>query len=93
VTMNTERTQATPPPVVGQPEESAKNTLQPGLQLIGVEEVAKKLGVPVSWVKEHCRPRTPKQKQIPHVKLGRYVRFNPAVVDAWMLKQSGGRVM
>ena len=91
--LNTERTDKAPRKVVEAGEGSVKNTPQLGLQLIGVDEVAKKLGVPVSWVKESCRPRTPKAKQIPHIKLGRYVRFNPAVVDEWILKQSGGRVM
>jgi excisionase family DNA binding protein len=41
--------------------------------LITVSELAKKLNVPISWIYQRTRLG---QKAIPHVKMGKYVRFN-----------------
>ena len=41
--------------------------------LITVKELAAKLNVPVSWIYQRTRLG---QKAIPHVKMGKYVRFN-----------------
>jgi excisionase family DNA binding protein len=41
--------------------------------------VADRLGVPVSWVRESARSGA-----IPCVRLGRYVRFDLADVEAWV---------
>jgi len=41
--------------------------------LLDVQEVARLLQVPVSWVYEHTRPRC--VAPLPHVKLGKYLRF------------------
>lgn len=49
--------------------------------------VAEHLSVPVSWVREHTRSGA-----IPHVTLGRYVRYDLDEVCEWVesLKQGGG---
>ena len=48
-------------------------------ELITVQELAKRLKVPVSWVYQRTRLG---QEAIPHVKIGKYVRFNwEEVVD------------
>jgi excisionase family DNA binding protein len=49
--------------------------------------VADVLCVPVSWVREHTRSGA-----IPHVQLGRYVRYDLDEVSEWVesLKQGGG---
>ena len=44
--------------------------------LLTVRDVAERLRVPVSWVYEHVRPDC--RDPIPHVKLGKYVRFSCA---------------
>jgi len=51
-------------------------------RLLSVQEVARLLQVPVSWVYEHTRPRcaTP----LPHVKLGKYLRFLPADIRNYL---------
>jgi excisionase family DNA binding protein len=56
-------------------------------RLLEAGEVAELLGVPVRWVREHTRSGA-----IPHVKLGRYVRYDRGDVLAWVesLKQGGG---
>jgi len=51
--------------------------------LIGVEEMAKKLDVPVSWL--YARTRT---NEIPHLKVGKYVRFDESEVWEWLKKQN-----
>ena len=42
-------------------------------ELITVQELANRLKVPVSWVYQRTRLG---QEAIPHVKMGKYVRFN-----------------
>ena len=40
-----------------------------------VEDLASHLGVPKTWVYDRTRENGP--EVIPHLKLGKYVRFNP----------------
>lgn len=55
-------------------------------RLLDAKAVAELLGVPESWVRESARSGA-----IPHVRLGRYVRFDLADVEAWLeeCKQPG----
>lgn len=46
-------------------------------ELITVEELAKRLNVPVSWIYQRTRLGP---EAIPHVKMGKYVRFDWAEV-------------
>jgi len=48
-------------------------------RLLDAKAIAERLGVPESWVRESARSGA-----IPHVKLGRYVRFDQADVEAWL---------
>ena len=48
--------------------------------LITVEEMAAKLTVPARWIYQRTRLG---QKAIPHVRVGKYVRFNPDEVVAF----------
>lgn len=50
-------------------------------ELITVEELAKRLNVPISWVYQRTRLG---QEAIPHVKMGKYVRFNWHQVVAFL---------
>jgi excisionase family DNA binding protein len=54
-------------------------------EVMTVSEIAAFLKVPVSWVYERIR-RTGIEK-IPHVKLGKYLRFSASEVKAWLLQQ------
>jgi excisionase family DNA binding protein len=57
-----------------------------GERLLDAGAVAQRLGVPTSWVAEQARSGT-----IPHLRLGRYVRFEwPAVVE-WLEAQRAGQ--
>jgi excisionase family DNA binding protein len=46
--------------------------------LLTVDEVAQRLGVTKDWVWAQARAG-----RIPHVRLGRYVRFEPEELRAW----------
>ncbi len=42
-------------------------------QIINALELSKRWNLPVTWIREHCRPRT--SDPIPHIKFGHYTRF------------------
>jgi excisionase family DNA binding protein len=54
----------------------------PGDRLLVAEEVAELLAVPESWVREATRTGG-----LPHIRLGRYVRYQRATVLAWIQDQ------
>ena len=51
-------------------------------KLVTVTEVAEMLSVPVSWIYDHTRARG--LQRIPHVKLGKYLRFDVHAVRTWV---------
>ncbi len=53
--------------------------------LIDAKTAAKFLGVPATWVLAEAR-----RDRIPHVKLGRYPRFDPEELEAWWRSQARG---
>ena len=56
-------------------------------RLLTASEVGELLNVPSTWVLEHARAGT-----IPHVRLGRYVRFDEDDVLVWVKNcRKGGR--
>ena len=59
---------------------------EPGV-LLTVEEVAQLLRVPRSWVYEHARPTS--KPWLPHLKLGKYLRFRREDIDNF-IRQGGG---
>jgi excisionase family DNA binding protein len=52
------------------------------LTLMTVTEVAEFLRVPLSWVYDHVRPGC--RDPLPHVKLGKYLRFRSSDIDAYI---------
>ena len=56
--------------------------------LVDVKEMAKMLGVPVSWIYDRTRQGP---EVIPHIKLGAYVRFNPEEVINFYRNKSNER--
>ena len=57
-----------------------------GERLISATEVADLLAVPVTWVREATRAG-----RLPHVRLGRYVRYERDEVLDWVTQQRSGR--
>ncbi len=51
-------------------------------QIMTVDEAATMLRVPKSWVYERTRRRG--AEQIPHIKLGKYLRFERASIRTWV---------
>jgi excisionase family DNA binding protein len=51
--------------------------------LIGIKEMASKLDVPVSWL--YSRTRT---NEVPHYKVGKYVKFDAENVMRWISEQN-----
>lgn len=45
------------------------------MRFLSIEELAEFLGVPRTWIYERTRKKGP--EMIPHIKLGKYIRFNP----------------
>jgi excisionase family DNA binding protein len=53
--------------------------------LLTLDEVAAFLKLPKSWIYERTR-----RKLIPHVKLGKYLRFSRAALSKWVQNTDGG---
>lgn len=51
-------------------------------------EISANMKVPVSWVYDRTRRRG--TERIPHYKLGKYLRFDPAEVKAWLSAMQRG---
>ena len=57
-------------------------------ELLTVEEVAALLKVSKSWVYEHTRSRgMPRSERLPHIKVGKYVRFEIRALRAFIEKK------
>lgn len=56
--------------------------------MVDSEVLAKRLGVPESWVRSHSNPNRTSDP-IPHLKFGRYVRFpwGSEALRAWLDRQ------
>ncbi|MTD43430.1 helix-turn-helix domain-containing protein [Conexibacter sp. W3-3-2] len=54
-------------------------------KLIDAATAGERLGVSARWMLEQARKGT-----IPHVKLGRFTRFDPVTLDAWISQQHRG---
>ncbi len=57
-------------------------------ELLTVEEVAQLLRVPLSWVYERCREHS--SDPLPHVKLGKYLRFYRSELLSYLEKLRRG---
>ena len=51
--------------------------------LLSVRELSEKFNLPVSWIYSRTRIN-----EIPHYKIGKYVRFNESEVWEWLKKQN-----
>lgn len=58
-------------------------------ELMTVDDVAAVLRVSRSWVYEHTRMRGgPRSERLPYIKLGKYVRFEPRAIRAFIANRS-----
>ena len=56
-------------------------------ELLTVDELAAVLKVSPSWVYEHTRTRK-RAARLPYIKIGKYIRFDPHAVRAFLDRQS-----
>jgi hypothetical protein len=73
----------------GEQLERSNSTLGPFFEVLTAEELATRWRVPESWIREQTRSRC--ADPIPHVRLGRYVRFSwgsPDLNNWWARRQS-----
>ena len=49
------------------------------VKLLDAKEAGDLLGIPHTWLLAQAR-----QDKVPHVRLGKYVRFDPADLEAWL---------
>jgi hypothetical protein len=58
-------------------------------ELLTAEELAKRLRVPPSWIREQTRSRNLQGDPLPHLRLGRYIRFQWASTElqAWLRRR------
>ena len=54
-------------------------------RLLTAKEVGELLQLNASWVLDAAR-----RNAIPHIRLGRYVRFRPVDIETWLLDQRRG---
>jgi excisionase family DNA binding protein len=55
-------------------------------RLLTAAEIAERLNVPESWVRQEARA-----DRMPHIRLGRYVRFDWPAVVVWLEEQRAGQ--
>ena len=60
-----------------------------GYERIDSAQLAARLQIPESWVRNHTRARIPKEERIPCVRFGRYVRFEwgSPQLEEWIAKK------
>jgi len=70
------------PLLVAQPVATCDTDLH---ELLTVDDVATILKVSRSWVYEHTRSRgIPRSERLPHIKIGKYVRFDVRAVREFL---------
>lgn len=57
-------------------------------RLLNADELARILGVPISWIYERCRKGS-SVVPIPSLRIGRYVRFHLPAVMQWLQDTKG----
>jgi|SRR5580704_13600803 hypothetical protein len=75
---------------LGEQLETKNSASGPFFEVLTAGELAKRWRVPESWVREQTRARC--TDPIPHIRLGRYVRFcwgSPQLSDWWRRRQFG----
>lgn len=64
-------------------------------ELLTSEQLAERLNVPPSWVREQTRSRALDADPLPHLRLGRYVRFrwDSPELEAWLRRRLCAKVI
>jgi hypothetical protein len=62
---------------------------EPAVVLLTPHELAARLNLPVTWIREKTRSRARQRDPdpLPVVRLGKYVRFSWPAVEAWLARR------
>ncbi len=60
------------------------------MEILTPAQVAERLHVKTTWVYEQTRRRKNNADSLPHIKIGKYVRFDWSDVLAWLERQKRG---
>jgi len=62
-------------------------------EMLTAEELAERLRIPASWIREQTRARALENDPIPHLRLGRYIRFRwgSPELEAWLRQRLSTR--
>jgi hypothetical protein len=62
---------------------------QKTFELLTAEELAERLRVPASWIREQTRSRSLQGDPLPHLRLGRYIRFQwgSLELEGWLRRR------
>ncbi len=52
------------------------------IDLLTADQLARKLNITVSWIYSHARKKG--DNSIPHLKIGKYIRFSESDVRLWL---------
>ena len=71
-------------------EQTRAVDIRPFLEILTAEMLAERWCVPESWIREQCRSRC--ADPIPHIRLGRYVRFSwgSPELTRWFIRRQQG---
>ena len=69
-------------PLVSQEDRPVTYSFPVPDRLLGVKEAAALLNVPESWIYQHVRTRV--GDKLPHIKLGKYLRFSAQALSQWL---------
>jgi hypothetical protein len=68
---------------------SERSVPQKTFELLTAEELAERLRVPASWIREQTRSRSLQGDPLPHLRLGRYIRFQwgSLELEGWLRRR------
>lgn len=68
---------------------SERSVPQKTFELLTAEELAERLRVPASWIREQTRSRSLQGDPLPHLRLGRYIRFQwgSPELEGWLRRR------
>ena len=74
---------------------SEKPSTSPRFELLKADELAERLRVPASWIREQTRSRSLQGDPLPHLRLGRYIRFQwgSPELEAWLRRRLCAKVL
>ena len=71
--------------IVDQPDDVGRDDLVGSGRLLEADDIARYIGMTTDWIYREVRAG-----RMPHIRLGRYVRFRRESIDAWLVARERG---